>query len=169
MKKNLAYILKNGIIAGLVIIAYFLLFYVINPKLLFNPFIYWASLGVLIAIIWKTLLDEKKKYQADYTLNWALQTAFGIFVIANLLYYVFYYVLFGLIDPGLIELQKEVMAEALEARKSMLSPQQVESLEESMKKDALKVEPGGVFFTYLRGLIGNFVIALGLAYFVNRQ
>ena len=169
MKINLPYILKHGVVTGAVIIAYFLLFYLINPKLLFNPFIYWASLGILIAIIWKILLDEKKKYQSDYTLNRALQTAFGIFVVANLMYYIFYYLLFGLIDPGLIDLQKEVMAEALEARKNMLSPQQVQSLEESMRKDALKVEPGGVFFTYLRGLIGNFVIALGLAYFVNRQ
>jgi hypothetical protein len=169
MKNNLPYILKNGIIAGVLIVAYFLLFYLIKPELLFNPFIYWASLGILIAIIWKVLLDEKKKHQADYTLNWGLQTAFGIFVVANLLYYLFYYLLFGLIDPGLIDVQKEVMAEALEARKGMLPPEQIQALEESMKKDTLKVEPGGVFFTYLRGLIGNFVVALGLAYFVNRQ
>jgi len=161
--------IRYGVIAGLTIVAYFLLFYFIKPRLLFNPFIYWASLGVYIAIVWKALLDEKKKVGEEYDFQMALRTAFFIFVIANLIYYLFYYILFGLIDPSLIELQKEVMEEAMAARKSMLSEEQLEALEKSMRDDSMKVTPGSVFFTYIRALIGNFLLALGLAYFVNRQ
>lgn len=161
--------IRYGIIAGLTIVVYFLLFYFIQARLLFNPFVYWASLGIYIAIVWKALLDEKQRVGEAYDFRTALRTAFFIFVIANLIYYLFYYLLFGLIDQSLIELQKEVMEEALEARKNMLSEEQLEALEQSMRDDSLRVTPGSVFFTYIRALIGNFLLALGLAYFVNRQ
>jgi hypothetical protein len=161
--------IRYGLIAGGVIILYFLTFYLVQPRLLFNPFVYWASLGIYIAIVFRALQAEKSKAGESYDFRQALRTAFFIFVIANFLYYLFYYVLFAWIDPGLIDLQREVMEETLEARKSMLSPKQLEALEASMQDDAMAVTPGSVFFTYIRALIGNFLLALGLAYFINRQ
>jgi prepilin signal peptidase PulO-like enzyme (type II secretory pathway) len=160
--------IKYGLIAGLVVVGYFLAFYVIQPELMFNPFVYWASLGIILAVIWKALLDEKAIIGREYTLNQALRTAFGIFVIGNLIYYLYYYLLHGLIDPGLVDVQKQVIAEALEAKRSMLQTEQIEALEKSLEDDSLKVTPGSVFFTYIRALIGNFVLALGLAYFASR-
>ncbi|MCG8330110.1 MAG: DUF4199 domain-containing protein [Chitinophagales bacterium] len=169
MASKFQHAIKYGIIAGVIIIVYFLLFYFVEAKLLFNPFVYWASVGIYLAIIWRALVIEKAKIGEEYNFRHALRTAFFIFVIANAMYYLFYYFLFALIDTDLVNLQKEYMAEALEARKSMLPKEQYESLQDSLDDGSMDVTPGGVVFTYLRGLIGNFILALGLAYFVNRQ
>lgn len=84
---------RYGLIAGIGTVAYFLLFYFINPRLMFNPWVYWASLGIYLALMWKALLDEKQAANGPLAFKDSLRTAFYIFVIANFCYYLFYYLL----------------------------------------------------------------------------
>jgi hypothetical protein len=167
MSKNTG--IRYGLIAGIGIVAYFLLFYSINARLLFNPWVYWASLGVYLALMWKALQDRQQAAEGPLPFREGLRTAFLIFVIANLLYYLFYYTLFGLLDPSLVELQKAVMLESLEQSRSLLSEQQREEMLQSLESGALAITPGKVFFTFVRSLIGGFVLSAGLAALINRM
>ena len=159
---------RYGLIAGISIVAYFLLFYFINARLLFNPWVYWASVGVYLAVMWKALQDGREASGGQLPFQEGLRAAFLIFVVANLVYYCFYYLLFGLLDPSLVELQKTVMRESLEHSAGLLSEQQRQDLLESLEDDGVAITPGTVFFTYLRSLIGGFIAAAGLAALVNR-
>ncbi len=166
---------KYGLIAGIGTVAYFLLFYFIRKPLLFNPFVYWASLGIYLALMWRALQEEQHAVEAGSTagerlgFQAALRTAFLVFVIANLSYYLFYYLLYGLIDPGLIDLQREVMRESLKNAGKFLSEEQVAQMRESTEGDALIPTAGKVFFTFVRSLIGGFLLALGLAALAARR
>ena len=167
MPKNTA--VRYGLIAGIGIVAYFLLFYSINARLLFNPWVYWASLGVYLALMWKALQDQQQAGEGPLPFKEGLRTAFLVFVIANLIYYLFYYLLFGLLDPSLVELQKEVMLESLEQSRSLLSEQQREEMLRSLENGELDITPGKVFFTFVRSLISGFVLSAGLAALANRM
>ncbi len=160
--------IKYGWIAGVSTVAYFLLFYFINPRLLFNPFVYWASLGVYLALIWRALQVEKEQKEGVLDFKQALRSAFLVFVIANLIYYVFYYLLYNWIDPGLVELQEEVMRESLEQAGGMLPEEQKKEMLRSLE-EGLKIEPSTVLLTYARSLIGGFLLALGLAAIASRR
>ncbi|MCO6479164.1 MAG: DUF4199 domain-containing protein [Phaeodactylibacter sp.] len=154
---------KYGLIAGIGTVAYFLLFYFIKEELLFNPFVYWASLGFYLALMWRALQVEEQAPGERLGFRKALQAAFLVFVIANLIYYLFYYLLFGLIDPELIDLQRQVMRESLEQSGNLLSEEQREQMLESLEGDDLNPTAGKVFFTFVRSLIGGFAAALGMA------
>ena len=162
---------KYGLIAGTGIVAYFLLFYFIKKELLFNPFVYWASLGIYLALMWSALQEEGQAAPAGESLGFqgALRTAFLVFVIANFTYYLFYYLLYGLIDPGLIDLQREVMKETMEKWGNLLSEEQREDMLESIQGDKLVPTVHTVFFTFARSLIGGFVAALGMAALWRRK
>ena len=149
--------------------AYFLLFYFIDSKLLFNPFVYWASLGFYLALMWRALQVEAQAAGENFGFQSALRSAFLVFVIANLLYYLFYYLLYSLIDPGLIDLQREAMRESLDQQGHLLSEEQREELLESLKDGRLAPTVSGVFFTFVRSLIGGFVAALGMAALWGRR
>ena len=158
---------KYGLIAGIGTVAYFLLFYFINKKLLFNPFVYWASLGFYLALMWSAVQAEAAGKRIGFQA--ALRAAFLVFVIANFTYYLFYYLLYGLADPGLIDLQREVMKESLERSGSMLDEEQRAAMLESIKGDKLIPTVGNVFFTFVRSLLGGFLFALGMAGLASRR
>lgn len=170
MKEKYSTGLRYGLVLGAIMVAYFVIFYLLNPRLLFNVFVYWASLGISIAVALQALRVDGAKYtKGEYVLSDALRTAFLVFIVGNAIYYVFYYVLFVWVDSALVPLQTEVMKEALEARKEMLPPEQQESLQEALDGDGIAVDVRSVGFSYLRSLIGHFVLALGLAFFITRR
>ena len=158
---------KYGLIAGIGTIAYFLLFYFIDKELLFNPFVYWVPLGFYLALMWRALQAGEQGQVPGF--RDALRTAFLVFVVANFLYYLFYYLLYSLIDPGLIDLQREAMRESLDQQGHLLSEEQREELLESLKDGRLAPTVSGVFFTFVRSLIGGFVAALGMAALWGRR
>jgi len=160
---------KYGLIAGIGTVAYFLLFYFLHTEWLFNPFVYWVSLGFYMALMWRALQEEEQNSGQLLEFREALQSAFLVFVLANFIYYVFYYLLYGLIDPSLIDLQREVMKASLEQAGGALDEEQKEELLESIKGDQLIPTPGTVFFTFVRSLIGGFILAAGMAAVKSRR
>ena len=86
-----------------------------------------------------------------------------------MIYYLYYYLLHGVFDPGLEDVQRAVMDETLEARKSMLTEEQYDAFKASLEGDGLKVGFQNTLLTYARSLIGYFLIALGLAALASRR
>ncbi|MEQ8706486.1 MAG: DUF4199 domain-containing protein [Phaeodactylibacter sp.] len=160
---------KYGIIAGGITVGIYLLFYLINKELVFNSFLNWATVGLYLAIAWKSIDDERQALGGKLEFQQALKVGFTVFVVANLVYYLYYYLLHGVFDPGLEEVQRAVMSETLEARKGMLSEEQYDAFKESLEGDGLKVGLQNTLLTYARSLIGYFLISLGLAALASRK
>lgn len=161
--------IKYGLIAGGVTVAIYLLFYVIDKELIFNSFLNWASVGLYLAVAWKAVDDERQAIGAKIEFQQALKVGFTVFVVANLVYYLYYYLLHGLVDPELEEVQRSVMRSTLEARRSMISEEQYEAFKDSLDGDSLKVGWQNTLLTYARSLIGYFIIALGIAGLASRR
>jgi hypothetical protein len=160
---------KYGTIAGGITVGIYLLFYLINKELVFNSFLNWATVGLYLAIAWKAIDDERQAIGGKLEFQQALKVGFTVFVVANLVYYLYYYLLHGVFDPGLEEVQRSVMSETLEARKGMLSEEQYNAFKESLEGDGLKVGLQNTLLTYARSLIGYFLISLGLAALASRK
>lgn len=160
---------KYGIIAGGITVGIYLLFYLINKELVFNSFLNWATVGLYLAIAWKAIDDERGALGGKLEFQQALKVGFTVFVAANLVYYLYYYLLHGVFDPGLEEVQRAVMTETLEARKGMISEEQYDAFKASLEGDGLEVGLQNTLLTYARSLIGYFLISLGLAALASRQ
>jgi hypothetical protein len=158
-----------GIIAGGLVTAIYLTVYFIDEQWLFNSFLHWATVGLYLALAWKALEDERMAAGGQLEFQAALKTGFTVFVVANLIYYLYYYLLHGLIRPDLAGVQAEVMAEVLEARRSMMTEEQYQEFKGSLSDDSLKVDLSSTLLTYARSLIGYFIISLGLAALASRR
>ncbi|TXB62824.1 DUF4199 domain-containing protein [Phaeodactylibacter luteus] len=161
---------RYGLIAGLAVVAIYFVAYLINKEWVFNSFLHWATVGLYVAAAWKAVEDERQAQEGGkLDLKEGIRAGFAVLVVSSLLYYVYYFVLHGLADPGLADVQAEVMREVLEARKAMLSEEQYEAFSASLNEESLRVTLPNTLLTYARSLIGYFLLALALAFIASRR
>jgi hypothetical protein len=85
-----------------------------------------------------------------------LREAFTVFIVANALYSLFYYVMFKYFDPKLVDLQYELM------RSSGWTDGKI-------KREDVSITPNGAFFNYAFSLIGGFILSVIVVWVVNRR
>ncbi|HMO40568.1 MAG TPA: DUF4199 domain-containing protein [Saprospiraceae bacterium] len=166
MQNNIA--AKYGIMAGVGVVAYFLLFYMANVRLFFSPFVAWGVLVVYIAAMAKAAADQRK-LQGDFPFKDALRTAFLTFAIASLTYHVFVYLLYNVFDPELVEVQKEILFEQMTA---MAKRFELTDLKEQIKDFAsqdFRVTLRNSSMALGQSLIGGFILSLGIAALMRNQ
>ncbi len=144
---------KTGIITGLAIVAWLVIFYLIDRSLAVNPFVTWGTLLVAGFGMAAAVRAERRAGGDRISKREALRTAFLVYVLAMLCYFVFYYVLLNYIDPSLIELQKQAMIEA---------GRSVEGIDFSMTL-------GKAVSGYVISLLGGFLIAYLMASVMKRE
>lgn len=160
MNNNIA--LKYGLIAGVGVVAYFLLFYMNNVKLFFNPVVAWSSLIIYIAGMVKACVDQRKM-QADFPFKDALRTAFLTFTITSVTYYAFNYLLYNVFDPELVEVQKEILVAQMGKMAGRFQFSDLkDQIEEFSKKD-FRITIGNSLMALGQSLIGGFVLSLIVA------
>jgi hypothetical protein len=95
-----------------------------------------------------------------------LRTAFGVFIVANIVYYAFDYVLFNHIDKSLGLLQKEVMIGYYSAGAKSVQEQNL--LYESIQTTDFH-NFKGISFNFAKGAIGGFGLAILVSYLIKRR
>ncbi|MCB0644538.1 MAG: DUF4199 domain-containing protein [Phaeodactylibacter sp.] len=156
--------LKYGIIAGIVTILYFTAFYWVNPSLMLHWAVFYTSLLFYLGGMLLAVREQRREQAGALTFQEGLRTAFTTYLVANLLYYGFYYGLHQY-DPGLADIQKQAMAEFLP--KITMKDQLPQALRDLEKRD-FGVDLGTAAFGYARAAIGGFILALGVGY-LNRS
>ncbi len=140
-----------GCLAGLATIAWISVFYFVEKTYIFQP---WVPISATIFYLY-AMYQGAGLIRSDQVLPY-LRPAFLVFVIANVFYYGYYFVLFKYVDPGLVDLQ----ANDLAAR---------ELLEEVGGRDALEITFGTTLLSYFRSLITGFILAVILAFFLRNR
>ena len=162
--KNLEF--KAGILTGLATIALFGLFHQIEPRWMLHPGFYWGSLMVYLLGMLGACLLEKRYNQGILPFRKALRTTFVTFLVANLLYYGFYYALFNWIDPDLPALQKtmyrEFYEQTMEGMELQKNLEKIEALDFSVTWKTL-------LYGFGQGAIGGFILSLILALSVRQE
>lgn len=158
MKQN---IIKNGIIAGVAVIGYVLLFYYTHKEWLFTAGFVFSSL-----LIYLFFMYQAAKQVANEDFKMVLKAAFGVFVVTNVIYYGFDYVLFNMIDTSLIYIQKESMIQyyASGAKSVQDQNQLSESIGEAQFHDIK-----GLAFNFAKGAIGGFGLAIMISILIKRR
>lgn len=126
---------------------YLLVFYYSSRASILNPLVYWSTLIIagigMVAAVKKRRSDNGGKIARQE----ALKTAFLVFVLAMLIFNLFVFALFNYIDPGLADLQKQMMEAAGRETKDL----------------DFQMSFGRVMFGYAFSLIGGFFISYLIA------
>ncbi|MFM9947072.1 MAG: DUF4199 domain-containing protein [Saprospiraceae bacterium] len=142
-----------GIYAGLATIACYLIFYAISPEMMIKWGL-WINLSTLAFYIFAMYIAIWNAGHSDFRLS--LREGFTVFIVANALYSLFYYVMFKYFDPKLVDLQFEMM-QSRGWTKGVI------------KREDVMITPGGVFFNYAFSLIGGFILSAIVVWVVNRR
>ncbi len=142
---------KWGVIGGALRIGLFVLMYFLGREAMLARELW---LGSMLIYAW-AMYQAQKEVEGD-DLRAYIQPGFLVFVMANALFYVFYYLMFTSIDPSLVDLQVEM----LEA-KGMLK--------EAGGRAAVTPTAKATFFDYVRSLIPGFVLAAAIGWVLRRQ
>ena len=153
-------ILLNGIIAGVAVIGYVLLFYYMDKKLALSASVRFSSLLVCALFMYLTIKDVK---EPDFRV--LLRGAFGVFLIANALYYVFDFVLFNHIDTSLIDLEKDM---AIEMYRPSTPINELYDMEQGIR-NAQAHNFSSNALQFARWSILGFGVALLVSYLVKRN
>jgi hypothetical protein len=157
MKKT---IFIHGILAGLATIAYAFLIYSIQKAGFFSMWFYVSSLLIYALGMY---LAAKQAVSADFKM--VLRAAFSVFLIANVLYYVFDFALFNYIDKSLATMQADAAIAYL--KPNTLLEEQMKMEENIRSADIHNV--ASLFKQYLKSAIGGFVLSLLVAYLIKRK
>lgn len=164
-----ANILKYGLLAGAGTIAYLLLFYFIDPRLMLSPWVSWSSLIIYIVAMVKAAMVERDASGGAFPFREALRPAFGAYVVASLVYVAFNYVLYNYVDTHLVEIQREVMVEQSKALAEKLGREDMLEQMENISVDDLRVGFRNSTVGFLWSLIGGFFLSAIIALFIKRE
>jgi hypothetical protein len=97
---------KYGLIAGVGMIAYFLLFYVINKALMMSLWVSWSALLILIICLFLAIKKQREANKGVIEFKDGLRIGFLVVVLGNALFYLFFFLLLKF-DTELVTILKE--------------------------------------------------------------
>ncbi len=154
--------IKWGVYLAIASIASLLLFYLINPELIFSVNSYLGFV-ITIAILVFACKEVRENSGGFASFGEMFQTAFITFAIGSLIGVVFQYILMNFIDPGLIEMQKEISIEAMEKMSSFIGEEAMEvAIEEVENSNPTSIGKMGIGYIFMLvfGAILASIIAL---------
>jgi hypothetical protein len=129
--------IRQGIIAGGTCVALFAGVYFLQREWVLSRGLWLGSGVIYLLAMW-----EAQKPVKSENIQAFIQPGFLVFVVANAIFYLYYYLLFAVFDPGLVDLQVQLLVAAGKDPAGASIP-----------------TIGGSFFSYVQSLIFGFVIA----------
>lgn len=151
--------IRYGILAGVSVILYMLVFYFYDVKVMLGPSVFWSTTLLFIVGMFFAAREERK-VREFITFREVLPVAFVTYLVANLFFYDFLYILFNFVDATLPELQRQVSIEAIQ--ESGFTEYVEEAITE-MEKTPAEFTLGQAIFDYLRSAIFGFLLSLVIA------
>lgn len=149
--------IKWGIYLGIASIAISLIFYIINPVMMYQFLPGAGTVGLIVSIVLMVLAGKEKRESLGGFASFGqiFPTPFIASVIGSVISLVFGYILVNFVDPGLIDVQKEA---AMETSVWMMELMGVsgEAMDEAIAQTEAALEDqdiGGIGQT-IKGLIG---------------
>ena len=162
MEKNSV---RYGLIAGLGVAIYQLVLYFIGGEMIFGNFAHAAWI-IYLFCMWKAVSLDKEANDGYVSFKNAFGTSFIVFAIAGLIALVFQYILMTIIDPGLVDVQKEIALEAFDKMASAFgleegSPEYEAALADIDKRTEPSLSQSGLgyIFMLIFGAIPSLIMA----------
>ena len=156
--------IKYGLLAGFISIAYMLLFYFIDKKMMMGAWVYWSSVAIFCTAMIMAVLAHRRMQVYQLIFFKAVKTVFIVYLIADIIWYIFYYLLFEFIDPGLEEVTRQITIDALMAYKdagqTYMGDQNISTLIQQARETDYGLSIALLLPKLAYGLIGGFILSL---------
>lgn len=154
-----------GILTGLAIVGYLLIFYFVDKSSFRGLTATWSSLLIYIVGMFIAVVAARKMEVADLSIS-MIQVGMIVWLIANAFYYIFFYSMM-MYDAELLEIhQQTTHNDMLEFYKD--SADYLKQIKENKLADYTPTIRGSIF-QYMKGIIGGFVFSLMIAEIVKRK
>lgn len=158
-----------GIFAGIATIGYYLVFYAINPRLIFQLGVFWFSMIFPLAAMGYIAWKQRSHAEGPVALNALLRNVFQVYVLSALFYHVLYFILFNFADTGLAQIQQDVLLENLENNRKLLGERNADALQRDMESGLPTLSLGTALFSFARSLIAGFILSLLFAFAFRKE
>jgi hypothetical protein len=162
-------IIKYGLYAGAGTIAYLLLFYYMDPRMMFNTWVQWSYRVIFIAAMVAATLVERRAAEDGFSFRQAVRPAFGVYVVASLIYLIFFYVMFNYVNTDLPEIQRAVLVEQSQFLAEKLGMVEMQEQMEQIKVEDLQVTFRNSSLDFMWRLIFGFILSAILALILRRE
>ena len=154
---------KNGIrygtLVGGCVIVYMLIFYFYDARTMLSHSVFWSTFFLYFMGMFLAARQERKDREF-ITFREALPVAFVTYLVANIFFFLFIFILFNYINPELPALQKEISIEQIqEAGFAEQFAEQIAAIEEAPNEFTI----GQAFTRYAGSAIGGFFLSLLVA------
>ena len=154
--------IKNGIIAGLASSGLVLILYLINARLVLSVASWITTLIFIYFMVQSVKAD--KAIMEYMSFGDALKPSFLTYVVGNLIYIIFYFVLLNFIAPELIDMQKDIAMEAMEKLGGLMGEDAMEEALDQLEAQSFNFNFTTALWSYAWGLIfPGFIIAVVIA------
>lgn len=151
--------IRYGVLVGICVMAYLFIFYLYDEQTMLSHSVFWSTfllyfMGMFFAA------REERKMKEFITFREALSVSFVTYLVANIFFFSFIFILFNFVNPELPAIQKEISIAQIEA--SGFGEQFAEQIE------AIKDTPDEFTFMqavsrYIASAIGGFFLSLLVA------
>lgn len=156
--------LKFGLYYALVYVLGTFIIYLIQPEALFNTYVGWVWIILLVATMVYAVKSEKSKYPDSFSFQQGFKQSWLTFVIGTAATMAFHYILMNFIDPSLLELNKEAQIAGVEKMAKALNLSQ-ENIDKQI--ETIRAQEGsspsklllGFAMSLLMGAIPSVIIA----------
>lgn len=166
MNNNTNRDLIYGISGGVASVVFSIAMYMVDPKMFVGSMVYWVSTGILILFVILTMLHSKSGERELADFKGLLRSGFVVYIVGNLLCYIFLFVMFNYVDPDLQEIQRAQTVEFITKFKG--GDETSEEIINALNYD-YSMTIGGTIFSYFQGLIFGFLVAAGLGYMMKEK
>jgi hypothetical protein len=162
---------RYGVSAGIITLIYFIIFYTIDKCLIFNSGVYYSALIITIVAMW--LVGIRLQLSQNLDFSKLLPQVFLVFIIADIIYFAWHYVMVNYVDTSLLDLQKTQMLQYFQQLKTQTNDiKEIQGWNEaiqSLEKNGLpSVSLSNILLQLGRGIIGGFVLSYGISFALNR-
>ncbi len=161
-------IIKNGLFMGAILIASSFALYFTDPSIFINART-WVLLMVLIVLMVKTGLDQRRLQEGVMSFGEAFRSMFMATAIGVFFCTVFEYLLFNFIDPGLIEIQREIALEALDKMSGFLGEDGYDMALERIEEQDFNTVGQSVMGYFMRLIAPNALFSALIALIIKRN
>ena len=157
--------IRIGILTGVAVIGYFILFYVIDKSLMLSSGVYWASTILFIGgMVYACRLERQKRGQAGLAIQDSIKIAFTTYVITAFLYHTWLYILMAYLDPSLVEIQKDMLLQQIERSSTVLGKELTEQVKDGFRSEGIDVSLSKSFFALAQSILFGFILAIPIAF-----
>ena len=156
---------RIGLLVGLMTVVVMFCFYLVD-----NSWAYRVSLrgGVMLIYLIGMIKAGQSivKAEPNQDFRFIIRPIFVVFLVANLIYFVYYYLLFNVIDPDLVAGQKAYFLQMAASHGQITEENRQVFLQETMQGELTSAR--AVLYNYASGAIGGFALSAALAFVLKR-